>query len=342
MARGILLTNLGSPEAPDVPAVRRYLDEFLMDPYVVDLPWPLRRLLVSGVILPTRPAKSARAYASIWSEAGSPLLVHTAAAAAGVAERTGLPVEWAMRYGQPDFRSAISRLLDQGIDELLIMPLYPQYAMSTTRTTEVAVTGVLAELAPTLPRAFLPPFHADPRYVALLAEMLLEYRPADCDHVLFSYHGLPERHLRKTDPSGAHCLQTGDCCRTPHAAHATCYRHQTLATTAAVAEAAGLAADSFSTSFQSRLGRQPWLRPYTDHELQRLAQAGVASLTVICPAFVTDNLETLEEIAIQGNELFRAAGGQRLTLVPCLNARPGWLDLLSDWSTGEWPMATPV
>lgn len=336
MPRAVLLTNLGSPASPDPRDLRRYLNEFLMDPHVVDLPWLARRLLVSLILL-TRPKQSAEAYARIWTDGGSPLLTITKAVAEGLASRLDMPVAWAMRYGEPAIGQVLDRLLTgTDIDELLLMPMYPHYAMSTTLTTARAVAAALRDQHPHVTLKVRPPFYAEPRFIALLAASLRRHA-GRADHVLFSYHGLPERHLVKTDPSGDHCLRSEHCCEMPHHAHATCYRHQVLTTTREVAAAAGLAPGTFSSSFQSRLGRQPWLTPYTDHELERLAHEGVRHLAVVCPAFTADNLETLEEIGMRGRSTFEASGGKCLTLVPCLNDEPEWLDLLADWSRDDWP-----
>ncbi len=336
MSKALLLVNLGSPEAPDEESLKRYLNEFLMDRYVIDTPWPIRRFVLSAFILPRRPAQSAAAYRSIWTDEGSPLIAHTHALANAIAVRVEMPTTWAMRYGDPSIEDALSTLAAiPGVDTIRLVPLYPQHAMSTRTSTIEAARRVLRELGVSIRLEVLAPFYHRPQYIGALAAAASGHLAADLDHVLFSYHGLPERHLRKSDPTGKHCLGSPDCCATPSSAHATCYRHQVLATTAAVADALSLAAGQYSTSFQSRLVRLPWLRPYTDEVLAELPGRGVKKLAVICPAFVSDNLETLEEMGIRGRETFLGQGGERFTLVPCLNEHPQWIDALTGFAQGE-------
>jgi ferrochelatase len=328
MRQAVLLVNLGSPASPRAADVKPYLDEFLMDPYVLDIPAPLRALLVRGVILNTRPAKSAAAYAQIWTAEGSPLVVISRRAQAALEAQMGVPVGLAMRYGEPSIAHGIAELLERAgeIDELVVVPLYPQYAMASTKTVEVAVA---AELAATNVRyRFVPAFFGDPGYLDALAERARAEIPADVQHVLFSYHGIPKRHLRKVDPTGTHCLGSADCCSTPSIAHATCYRHQIIATTEGIAQRLGLDPAAYSFAFQSRLGGG-WLQPFSDRELIALPQRGVTRLAVICPSFVADCLETLEEMSIRGRASFLAAGGESFTYVPCLNDDPAWIDALA-------------
>ncbi len=337
--RGVLLVNLGSPDAPTVPAVRRYLNEFLMDPEVIDLPWPIRRLLVSCFILPTRPKASAEAYASIWRTAasgqtpGSPLLHYSGAFTdklrTTVAERGAeIPVALAMRYGQPSIAEGMKTLAH--CEEVFLIAAYPHHADSTRTTTINAVT---AELGAHQTLRVMPPFFTDSNYLDALASSIRDHLPAaeDYDHLLFSYHGLPEKHLSKADPTNSHCLKSPNCCETASQAHATCYRHQVFATTHAVCERLGITSQRYSLSFQSRLGRTPWLTPYTDAVLAELPGKGVKNLAVVCPAFVADNLETLEEMGIQGRETFLQAGGNQFTLIPCLNDHPQWIDTVASW-----------
>ena len=250
--------------------------------------------------------------------------------AAGLQAGLAAPVSLAMRYGNPSIEVWLRELLRQGIDALLLVPLFPHYAMSTTQSVVEETQAVLKRLRPGLPLAVLPPFYADARYIVALAASAQPYLDQGHDHLLFSYHGLPERHLRKTDPTGEHCLRRADCCATPSPAHATCYRHQVLRTTELVVQALGVPADRYSVSFQSRLGRDQWLQPATAGELERLAQAGVRRLLVICPAFVVDCLETLEEIGVAGRETFLAAGGESFTLIPALNDQPQWVAALGE------------
>lgn len=331
--RGILLLNLGSPASPSVADVRRYLGDFLMDRYVLDVPWVLRRAIVSLAILPFRPRRSAEAYASIWQAEGSPLLINSRALARALADALAsdgapAPVELAMRYGAPSIGGALAALRSAGVREVLLVPLYPQYAESTQRTSIEATRAAIAAQGNFASMQVLPAFHADAGFLDALATRA-QPAVATADHVLFTYHGLPERHLQRADPTGAHCLARGDCCEVASAAHATCYRQHCRATTRGLVARLGLAADAYTESFQSRLGRLPWLRPYTDEVLRELPARGVRRLAVLCPAFVADNLETLEEIGIRGRETFIAAGGESLALVPCLNDDPGWVAALA-------------
>ena len=327
---GVLLINLGSPDSTAVPDVRKYLREFLMDPRVLDAPWPIRWCIVHLAILPKRPALSAEAYEKIWTREGSPLVATSRHVQRELQRRLGetLVVELAMRYQNPSIESAIASLRAQCVADLLVFPLFPHFAMSSFETAVVRAQEVAARLAPEMRLKIAEPYYANPDYIAALVASAADSLSAGYDHVLFSFHGLPERHLRKADPTGAHCLAAPNCCQTPSPAHRTCYRAQCFATVRAFAQAAGVLAEKHSISFQSRLGRDPWLKPYTDFEFERLAQSGVKKLLVMCPAFVSDCLETLEEIAMRGREIFVEAGGQEFALIPCLNEHPRWLDAL--------------
>ncbi len=331
--KGVLLVNLGSPDSPSTGDVRRYLREFLMDGRVLDAPWPIRFGVVNFAILPTRPKQSAEAYSKIWQPDGSPLVATTRHVRDHLRKRLSVPVEMAMRYQNPSIAFAINQLLQRGVDEVLLIPLFPQYAMSSYETAVERVRSELARLAPKATLVVEPPFYDAPDYISALVASASEYLHHGYDHILFSFHGLPERHLRKSDPTKCHCLKAANCCETPSPAHATCYRAQCFKTMKLFVEHAGIRASKFSLAFQSRLGRDPWLKPYTDHELTRLAESGVRRLLVICPAFVTDCLETIEEIGLRGRELFQAAGGEELTLIPCLNEHPLWLAALENMIT---------
>jgi ferrochelatase len=324
----LLLINLGSPASTEVSDVRRYLNQFLMDPYVVDLPWPLRRLLVS-LILIKRPAQSAHAYASIWWPEGSPLVVLSQRLQQAITPlwQQG-PVELAMRYGPLSIEKALLRLAEQGVRRVTLAPLYPQFADSTTTTVIEEAKRVVRERQLPLQFATLPPFYDQPEYLDALVSSAQPHLRQDFDHLLLSFHGLPERHLHKLDPSG-HCLKGADCCRTASPeVLAHCYRAQCLRSAELFAARAGLPAGKWSVSFQSRLGRAKWIEPYTEARLEELARAGVKKLLVMCPAFVADCIETLEEIGQRGQEQFREAGGEELVLVPCLNDDPYWVEAL--------------
>ena len=328
MSKGVLLVNLGSPDSPSVPDVRRYLNEFLMDGRVIDVAWPLRRLIV-GMILLRRPKASAHAYQSIWTPEGSPLVVTSKRVQTQLQKRVRVPVELAMRYQNPSIESAVRKLAGQGTNELLLIPLFPHYAMSSYETAVVRVKEVAAQIAPRMRVTVQAPYGDAPDYIAALVGSAAEYLRANYDYLLFSFHGVPERQIRKSDPTGRHCLKVQDCCRTPSEAQAYCYRHQCFRTAEEFVKAAGVAAGKWSVSFQSRLGRDPWLTPYTDRELERLGRAGVRKLLVICPAFVSDCLETIEEIGMRGRDTFLEAGGKEFIRLPCLNEHPLWLTALA-------------
>lgn len=326
--QGVLLVNLGSPDSTEVGDVRTYLREFLTDERVLDSSAVVRHAVVNLFILPSRPKDSAEAYEQIWTEDGSPLIVISERVAGLLRERVDLPVALGMRYGNPSTRSALEELARQGVDDVFVIPMYPHYAMSSYETAVAKVRREAEEMSASLNLTFQPPFFDDPDYIDAMVETAKPHLEEDYDLVLFSYHGIPERHVRKTDPSGQYCLQDGECCRKKHPAHSFCYRHQVHATTWAFVDKAGIPEDKWQLSFQSRLGNDPWLRPFTDKVLDRLPQQGVKKLVVLSPAFVSDCLETLEELGIRGREDFLAAGGEEFRLVPCLNDNERWIDTL--------------
>ncbi|RJG10429.1 ferrochelatase [Pseudomonas cavernicola] len=324
----LLLVNLGSPASTEVPDVRRYLEQFLMDPYVIDLPWPVRRLLVS-LILIKRPAASAHAYASIWWEQGSPLVVLSRRLQEAMkASWTHGPVELAMRYGEPSIHRVLTRLAAQGIKQVTLAPLYPQFADSTVTTVVEEAKRVVREQKLNLHFSILQPFYDQPEYLDALVESAKPYLAQGFDHLVLSFHGLPERHIRKLVRDPKHDLQATDSRRVSDEVLAVCYRSQCLRSAEAFAERMGLQSGQWSVSFQSRLGRAKWIEPYTEARLEELARQGVKKLLVMCPAFVADCIETLEEIGIRGLEQFQQAGGEELVLVPCLNDHPRWVAAL--------------
>lgn len=329
MSKAVLLVNLGSPDSPSVPDVRRYLNEFLMDGRVIDTPWLLRRFVV-GLILIKRPAESGHAYEKIWTKDGSPLVVTSKHVQTALQQRLSVPVELAMRYQNPSIEFAVKQLAAKGATDVLLIPLFPHYAMSSYETAVVRVQEVAAKFAPQMKLTVQPPYYDQPDFVAALVVSAESFLKQDYDHLLFSYHGIPERHLRKSDPTGCHCLKVENCCEVPSPAHATCYRAQCFATTAAFVKLASIPKEKYSVSFQSRLGKDPWLKPYTDYELVRLAQEGKKRMLVICPAFVSDCLETIEEIGMRGCEDFLAASGKEFTRIPCLNEHPAWIAVLEN------------
>ncbi len=326
---GLLLINLGTPDAPRAPEVRRYLRQFLSDPRVIDIPAFPRWLLLNLVILPFRPAKSAEAYQKIWTEQGSPLLVYSQAFADAVAERLRgeYEVELAMRYGNPSIASAIEKLRSRGVTHLTALPLYPQYAASSTASSVDELLRVLRASWDALPMRVMPAFFDHSGFLDAFAQVtrpaLEALRP---DHVLFSFHGVPERQIHKSDPSGGHCLDSPTCCDSLGPQNERCYRAQSFFTARALAERLGLQKDAWSLAFQSRLGRTPWIQPFTDARIDELGRAGVKRLAVVCPSFVADCLETIEEIGIRAREQFEGLGGEGFALVPSLNAHPAWID----------------
>ena len=341
--RAVLLVNLGSPDSTSVHDVRRYLREFLGDERVLDLPAAARWLLLEGIILRTRPKKSAHAYKEVWTEQGSPLIVTSQSVRDKLAAQLGAttPVYLAMRYGQPSVASVIAQIAADGVQEVLLFPQNPHYAMSSWETVVVKVYEEAARLAPQLRINSVQPYYADPDYIEALYAVTAPYLEKPHDHLLFSYHGIPQRHLKKADSSKAHCLTVPDCCNTCSPLHATCYRAQIFATTRALVARAGLSADKYSVSFQSRLAGEPWLTPFTDFELARLPKEGRKHLLVICPAFVADCLETLEEIRGQGKETFMKAGGETFEQIPCLNDQAAYISFLAG-RVNRWLAETPL
>ena len=331
--RGIILMNLGSPDSTAVKDVRKYLNEFLTDKRVIDYSWLFRKIVMQGIVVPRRAPKSAEAYQTIWMPEGSPLIVLTERLADALRKEVPHPVAVSMRYGNPDMDSAYQELLQQipDLEEVVAVPLYPRYAMSSYETAVEHAKEVWRKKKYKFRLKFIPPVYNRPEYIHALTEHIRPWMNKDFDHLLFSFHGIPERHLEKTDPTHQHCLGSADCCSVASPAHATCYRHQCLTTMNLVAQGLGLPEDKFSFSFQSRLGREEWLKPYTDYRFQDMPREEIKKLLVICPAFVSDCLETLEEIAIRGRESFLESGGAEFEMIPCLNSDPLWVKALAGW-----------
>jgi ferrochelatase len=325
---GVLLLQLGTPDSPTTRDVRRYLRVFLFDPRVIDIPAPLRWLLLYAVILPFRPRRSAHAYRQIWTEEGSPLLLHTLSFQDRLREELGddYRVAMGMRYRLPPIAGAIQELSEAGCERLVILPLFPHYASASTGSAlqEALAAAGAAVNVPAL--SIVAPFYSEPGYLesvtAVARPVLEEFAP---DHVLFSYHGLPESQIRRSESQAGWCLGSESCCGAVTSANRFCYRAQAHATTAGVARRLGLAPSSYSTSFQSRLKGQKWIEPYTDFELPRLYQKGVRRLAVLTPSFVADCLETIEEIGIRARQQWQQLGGEDFALVPCVNAEPAWV-----------------
>jgi len=334
--KGVLLVNLGSPASTSTKDVRKYLDEFLMDERVIDAPYWLRYILVRGIILNTRPKKSAKAYKKIWWDEGSPLIVLSERLLDKVQEKTELPVALAMRYGSPSIKDGLQELHEKGVTDVLIVPLYPQHAMATTETILVLAEELRKEFYPQMKFTDIPAFYHKKEYIKVLGDSIKNYLEGkEWDKILFSYHGIPERHVRKSDITKSHCKPNDsvnfECCKTASPAHEFCYKHQCYETTWQVAEYLGIEPHQYFVSFQSRLAGDPWLQPYTDKMLEKYPEEGIKKLAVVTPAFVSDCLETLEEIAMEGKEEFLKAGGEEFYAIPCINDNDDWVDVLVNW-----------
>ncbi len=320
-----------------MPDVRRYLREFLGDPRVLTMPAALRWLLLNCVILPFRPRRSAAAYRSIWTPDGSPLLLLGVELREKLGKTLGGEhrVALGMRYGNPSIEAAVRELMsDDGgapVREIIAVPLFPQYATASTGSAMAKLGEVLAALEIDLPVKLAAPFFDHPGFITASAEVAQsavgDFAP---DHVVMSFHGLPESQVRALDATGAHCLVKDDCCDAIGPANPSCYRAQCFATARALREALSLAEETTTVAFQSRLGRAKWLEPDLTHVLPELAERGVEKLAVMCPAFVADCLETVEEVGIRAREQWASLGGEALCLVPCVNAEPSWVKGLAE------------
>ena len=332
--RGVILMNLGSPDSVKVKDVRVYLREFLMDERVIDSPYIWRSILVKGLITPFRAPKSAEAYAAIWGADGSPLVSITYKQQAALQHKIHEPIEVAMRYGNPTMKAAYDQILAKHpkLEEVVLLPLYPHYAMSSYETAVEHAKAVHKKGKYPFKISFVPPFYNEPAYIGALADSIRPY--LDGGHLLFSYHSIPERHILKSDVTGSHCLKSANCCDAESPASGYCYRHQCFVTTRLIAQSLGLAADQYSISFQSKLGRSEWLKPSTTLRMEQMPREGIKNLLVVCPSFVSDCLETLEEIAIREKENFMNAGGERYTFIPCMNVQEGWIKAMAGLVTG--------
>ncbi|MBG91337.1 MAG: ferrochelatase [Actinobacteria bacterium] len=325
----ILLINLGTPDGCDISSVRRYLAEFLMDKHVIDVPYLLRWIIVWLFILPFRPKRSANAYQRIWTEQGSPLMIISQEVQNQLATKTSEPVYLAMRYGRPSIRSILSQIHKQhpSLECIKVLPLYPHYALASTQSVIEKTKKEAQTLSISTPIKFRSSFYNDPLYIKALSLSIKRALKPGVDYLLFSYHGIPIRHLGKVDPTSRHC-GTKECCERASIAHATCYKHQVKVTTQLVIEQLGLSANQYGISFQSRLGKDPWIPPFTDELIPQLAKKGVRHLAVVCPAFVSDCLETIEEIGMEARDLFLENGGTEFSLIDCLNSDSDWIDAL--------------
>jgi ferrochelatase len=331
---GVLLINLGTPDAPTPEAVGPYLREFLMDGFVIDVPKPLRWFLVNVMIVPRRKGQSARAYQKVQLPGGSPLLVYTRELAGQVALRLAndYVLEYAMRYGNPSIAASLAKLHSQHVSRIIVLPLYPQYAESSFETAAVETKRVAEKLGCGERLSFFPPFYQRPEFITACARRIAEdNEKQSSEHIVFSFHSLPERHLKRLDATGEHCLVKSTCCDQVGAVNHDCYRAQCLFTARAIVAQLGLAEACYTVSFQSRLGRAKWIGPTTEVVLRDLAQRGVKRVAVSCPSFVADCLETVEEMGIRGRQTFIDAGGEELRLIPSLNADPLWVETVAGW-----------
>lgn len=336
--KGVLLVNLGSPDSPTPKDVKPYLDEFLMDKYVIDYPYLFRVFLVRGIIigLRNRAEKSAEAYQQIWWNEGSPLIVLSKRLHEKVQAKNDLPIALAMRYGKPSIKTGLTELHQKGVTDVLVLPLYPQHAMASTQTITELANKIQKEQFPNMKMTHFPAFYNRKEYIVAQAESIKKHLgDFDYEKLVFSYHGIPERHIRKSDVTKSHCRIDGKCCQTPSKAHEFCYRHQCFETTKQIIEYLGIPREKVMETFQSRLSGDKWLEPYTDVEIDNLAKNGVKKIAVVTPAFVSDCLETLEEIGMRAKEDFISNGGEEFLAIPCMNEDELWVDALHTWIE-EW------
>ncbi|MBE9602805.1 ferrochelatase [Pedobacter sp. MC2016-24] len=328
--KGVLLVNLGTPDSPEVKDVRKYLDQFLMDERVIDINAFKRTLLVKGIIVPFRSPKTSKLYKEIWDENGSPLLYFSKIQAALVQEQLGdeYHVELAMRYQNPSISSALEKMKAALVESIQVIPLFPQYASASTGSV---IQNVMEELSkwPTIPPvSFVSSFHNNELMLETFAANARKYQPETYDHVLFSFHGLPERQLLKCDHTGSYCLKKENCCDTLNDTNKLCYSAQGHDTARLIADKLNIAREDYTVCFQSRLGKEPWVQPYTTDVLKKLAGEEKKRLLVFSPAFVADCLETLYEITVEYHEEFKALGGEHVQLVESLNDDPRFIEAL--------------
>ena len=336
MDKAVLLINLGSPNSPTPSDVKIYLKEFLMDEYVIDIPKWIRYPLVNWIIAPFRSKQSAEAYQSVWTEEGSPLITISENQQKALQKRIpDIPVYLAMRYQHPSIKDTLKKITHEmpELKKLYVVPLYPHYAMATTKTVVKKVQEEIQHIAPHIDVMFQDPFYKHPSYINALAKSIRTVWEKGFDHLLFSYHGIPVRHLKKTDITGSHCKKAKDCCNNKNSqAHSVCYLHQVKETTYEVIKKLNIPDDKYSISFQSRLGKDEWLSPFTNDTVTKLAQSGIKKLAVVCPAFIADCLETIEEIGDEAEEIFHEHGGKTFELIPCLNDNNDWISVLEEFT----------
>ena len=332
--KGVLLINLGSPKHNDLDSVKKFLREFLNDKFVINLPKFIRNFIVNLIIVPFRSTKTLKAYNSIWINKVSPIVSNTESIGKKLQELLSIPVEVAMRYQEPKIEMALKKLSINGCNEITAIPLYPHYAMSSSLTTINHIKELNVKLGLNLKINIIESFYNDNKYIKALSENIRNNVPRDLDFLLFSYHGIPNNHLLKTDPTKEHCLKSNDCCELDSGAKRYCYKAQVLETTRLCSSYLDLQDNEWGISFQSRLW-PGWIKPWTDLELERLPKSGKKNIAVVCPAFIADNLETLEEINIRGKKKFLEAGGESFTYIPCLNSDNLFLDCLKGLITNK-------
>lgn len=334
--KGVLLINVGTPNEPTIKSVKEYLKEFLLDPDVIDIPAPLRHLLVRGIILRVRPKKIAPLYKKIWMEEGSPLRVYSDRITKSLeSSLEDIEFEFSMRYGNPSIYDALMRLKDRGVQELLILPMFPHYAQATTESSLKHTYKQLKKINWNPQIIEMGHFETDEEYVVPLANSINSQLDDDT-HLLFSYHGLPVSHVKRIDSSKKHCQKIDDCCSIKSDANSLCYGHHCMETTKIVVGLLGLDNDRWSMSFQSRIGPVKWLEPSTMNKVEELVKQGVKKLAIVAPAFLADGLETLEELDIGIREHFISLGGKELTVIKCLNDNPDWVEGLGKMITKKF------
>lgn len=329
---GVLLVNLGTPDSPAPKDVYRYLIEFLTDGRVIDNSWLSRQLLVRGLIVPRRYRQSAKSYQAIWTPEGSPLKVYGYRLKTLLQKRLGndYVTELAMRYQTPSISDSLNRLLENNCQRIVILPLFPQYASATTGSVHQNVMETVSKWQNIPEMVFIDQFATHPSFINAFSTLAAPFDLQAYDHVLFSFHGLPERQLVKADRSKQCCMKSKDCCAALSHQNQECYSAQCYGTANGIIQALKLPAEKYSISFQSRLGKEPWLQPYTGEVITNLAKQGKKRILVFCPSFVCDCLETIHEIGVEYAEEFKHAGGTALDLVPGLNDHPEWIDALVD------------
>ena len=327
---GILLINLGSPKKLTKKSVREYLKVFLSDDYVLDLPKILQQIILRVFILPFRPKKTLEAYELIWTPEGSPLIISTESIANKLSLKTGWDVDYAMRYEDPSIENALLNFKSKGIYKIIVISLYPHNAMATTITTEIETRIVANKLSEDFELVFTKPFFDNEIYINAIAKTIKPcIEKASFDKIVFSYHGIPKRQAKKTDETGEHCFSDGNCCEIVGDGSKDCYRSHTRIASDLTAKKLGLSDDQWEVAYQSRLG-PGWLTPFTDKRLAELPEEGKKNIAVLCPSFISDCLETLEEIDIRGRKTFFDAGGKNMTYIPCLNDSEDTINLLEN------------